>query len=249
MTDKKPASDTPASDSPIPNVRRISQPRLKKIPAKVDPAPPVVIAAPESGPDARPSVPHGMDIPPAAPASAQDARAASSPGTTSRPAATEFTPEANSAASEAPETASSEWPEPDATTSGGSAVPDNKRKRRRRKGKGQGPQAHANPVASDDSPPRDDAAESLATATVTPAAPRPSLAPQSQPQAPPRQPAARTKVDPETLARKAWKIYLAEVSEEGVALIGDQDARELARRCFRLAEIFIEEQARRVPTA
>jgi len=42
----------------------------------------------------------------------------------------------------------------------------------------------------------------------------------------------------------AWKIYLAEVSEEGIALINDSDAREIARRCFRLAAIFLDEQAR-----
>ncbi len=53
------------------------------------------------------------------------------------------------------------------------------------------------------------------------------------------------KLDAEQLAKFAWKIYLAEVSEEGVALVGDNDARELSRRCFRLAEIFLEEQARR----
>lgn len=47
------------------------------------------------------------------------------------------------------------------------------------------------------------------------------------------------------LSKLAWKIYLAEVSEEGVALIGDNDAKELSRRCFRLAEIFMEEQTRR----
>ena len=51
--------------------------------------------------------------------------------------------------------------------------------------------------------------------------------------------------DPEALSKLAWKIYLSEVSEEGVALIGDNDAKELSRRCFRLAEIFLEEQARR----
>lgn len=50
--------------------------------------------------------------------------------------------------------------------------------------------------------------------------------------------------DGDALAKKAWKIYLAEVSEEGVVLIGDQDARELSKRCFRLAEIFMDEQAR-----
>ena len=56
---------------------------------------------------------------------------------------------------------------------------------------------------------------------------------------------ARSNVDPEKAAKKAWKIYLAEVSEEGVALIGDNDARDLARRCFRLAELFLEEEERR----
>jgi hypothetical protein len=56
---------------------------------------------------------------------------------------------------------------------------------------------------------------------------------------------SRPRVDADQLAKFAWKIYLAEVSEEGVALIGDSDARELSRRCFKLAEIFLEEQARR----
>ena len=48
------------------------------------------------------------------------------------------------------------------------------------------------------------------------------------------------------LAKRAWKIFLAEVSEEGVSLISDQDARELSKRCFRLAEIFLDEQGRRL---
>ena len=98
-------------------------------------------------------------------------------------------------------------------------------------------------MTTEEPPQRDEAAEPApAVATSSVAAPKPVPAPP-----PPRQTVSRVKVDPETLARKAWKIFLAEVSEEGVALIGDQDARELARRCFRLAEIFIEEQARRVP--
>lgn len=58
-------------------------------------------------------------------------------------------------------------------------------------------------------------------------------------------PPAASKVDRGIAAAHAWQIYLAEVSEEGVALIGDQDAKELARRCFRLAEVFLEESARR----
>ena len=61
----------------------------------------------------------------------------------------------------------------------------------------------------------------------------------------PRKGRARVNVDPEKVANKAWKIYLAEVSEEGVALIADNDARELSRRCFRLAEIFLEEEQRK----
>jgi hypothetical protein len=46
------------------------------------------------------------------------------------------------------------------------------------------------------------------------------------------------------LCKKAWDIYLAEVSEEGVELFPDNDARELARRSFRLAEIFMQEEMR-----
>jgi hypothetical protein len=57
--------------------------------------------------------------------------------------------------------------------------------------------------------------------------------------------APRPKLDYDEVARKAWKIFLAEVSEEGLALIGDNDARELSRRSFRLAEVFVEEAARR----
>ena len=54
----------------------------------------------------------------------------------------------------------------------------------------------------------------------------------------------RPKLDPELVAKKAWKVFLAEVSEEGLALISDQDARELSKRSFRLAEVFLEEAAR-----
>jgi hypothetical protein len=56
---------------------------------------------------------------------------------------------------------------------------------------------------------------------------------------------SRVKIDTELLAKFAWKIFLAEVSEEGVALVTDSDAKEITRRCFRLAEIFLEEQSRR----
>ncbi|GAA5483748.1 hypothetical protein [Haloferula sargassicola] len=57
-------------------------------------------------------------------------------------------------------------------------------------------------------------------------------------------PVQRPHLDHDLVAKKAWRIFLAEVSEEGLALIGDNDARELSRRSFRLAELFLEEAAR-----
>lgn len=98
-----------------------------------------------------------------------------------------------------------------------------KRKRRRKKGKGAASQNAAQVALADSSP------ESVEEVTAVPR--------------PPKQ--VRPKLDPESVAKLAWKIYLAEVSEEGVALISDSDAKELTHRCFRLAEIFMEEQARR----
>ena len=108
-----------------------------------------------------------------------------------------------------------------------------KRKRRRKKGKGGGAQNTAQLSEPEAVP--ETAREAAADVTPSPAVtPRPAAAPQPRP-----------KLDPESVAKLAWKIYLAEVSEEGVALIGDNDAKELSRRCFRLAEIFVEEQTRR----
>ena len=137
---------------------------------------------------------------------------------------------------EAPAPAVGEWPEPEAESAGGPLAPGEgaKRKRRRRKGKGQGNQNVGSPLA-------EDADQSLNSQESIPR-PQPTQQPPQQPQAQPQQ---RSKVDPELLTKMAWKIYLAEVSEEGVALIGDNDAKDLSRRCFRLAEIFIEEQSRR----
>ncbi len=122
-----------------------------------------------------------------------------------------------------------DWPEPDAPSSGPTGPQEtSKRKRRRKKGKGNQAQ---NPVPEADAP----TAESE---------PSPQARQHSQQQRPQPQ-IQRSKLDPDQLARFAWKIYLSEVSEEGVALVGDVDAKELSRRCFRLAEIFLEEQARR----
>ena len=117
-----------------------------------------------------------------------------------------------------------DWPEPETISAESAASPANpKRKRRRKKGKGGGQGNGSTATADETASPGPEAAE-----TQRPAA-----------QAP------RPKHDSEALAKLACKIYLAEVSEEGVALIGDNDARELSRRCFRLAEIFLDEQARR----
>lgn len=117
-----------------------------------------------------------------------------------------------------------------------SGAPDSKRPNRRRRGKGK---SQAKESARE--------AEAIALSPEEPAASAPiaiserqEKPPQQRPQQPPRR-----KLDAEKVAQKAWKIYLAEVSEEGVALIGDNDARELARRCFRLAEVFLEEEDRR----
>jgi hypothetical protein len=104
----------------------------------------------------------------------------------------------------------------------------NKRKRRRKKGKGGGSQNAVQAALPETS------AETVEEISAGAVAPPPQPVRQSRP-----------KLDSEGVAKLAWKIFLAEVSEEGVALIGDNDAKELSRRCFRLAEIFMEEQARR----
>ncbi len=139
--------------------------------------------------------------------------------------------------SEAP-SITSDWPEPEAASTGGNhSTPEStKRKRRRRKGKGQSTApSNATPLATEDiqSIPFPEP-KSVEGAPDQRSRPNPN-----PPQAP------RLKVDLELMHQMAWKIYLAEIGEEGVALIGDGDARDLSRRCFRLAEIFIEEQSRR----
>ena len=121
---------------------------------------------------------------------------------------------------------------------------DQKRSRRRR-GKGKSGQKESEPPAAHE------AVVIEETIPLVPEAPQPrgnkeqseprDKPPENRPQ--PHKP--RRKLDPEKVAKNAWKIFLAEVSEEGVALIADNDARELARRCFRLSEIFLEEEERR----
>lgn len=54
----------------------------------------------------------------------------------------------------------------------------------------------------------------------------------------------RARLPLDDLCSKAWDIFLAEVGEEGVELFPDNEARELSRRSFRLAEIFLQEELR-----
>jgi hypothetical protein len=129
---------------------------------------------------------------------------------------------------------SSDWPEPEAASSGAGSTPENpKRKRRRKKGKGGGNNPQNAAPGNEIEPISTANGEAQESSPAQPQQPRP------------QHHAPRPKLDPELLAKFAWKIYLAEVSEEGVALIGDNEAKELTRRCFRLAEIFMEEQSRR----
>lgn len=213
---------TPAESAP--RSRRISNPRPKKKAAKSAPvkskeAPPV---DPEPEEQAVPEV----EVSAPAPEPAPEVETESATGDTTD------TDDANG-------TNDADWPEPEAESSGGLASPQEsgKRKRRRRKGKGQGGQQNQG-NAEESLSEKPESRSSEPTADVRP---RPVQAPQNPPHPQPNRP----RVDPEQVVKMAWKIYLAEVSEEGVALIGDQDAKDLSRRCFRLAEIFIEEQSRR----
>ncbi len=52
-------------------------------------------------------------------------------------------------------------------------------------------------------------------------------------------------LDVKKVCMRAWTIFLADVSEEGLALMDDQTSREAARRAFRCAEFFMMEEARR----
>lgn len=111
-----------------------------------------------------------------------------------------------------------------------------KRKRRRRKPKKAGEEITAE---ADEEQPEN--AENQAGQESTRAA---HPQPQAKHATPKPQP-TRPVIDRDAVAKLARKIFLAEVSEEGVALIDDHSAKDLSRRCFRLSEIFLEEQARR----
>lgn len=55
------------------------------------------------------------------------------------------------------------------------------------------------------------------------------------------------RVDADELKRRAWKIYLGEVTEEGLALMDDRTAAEAARRAYRVAELFLIEASHHLP--
>ncbi len=222
--DQSPSQEAPAEAAQAaPRVRRISNPRPKKAATKE-------VAGAE--PAAEPKEPKDAA---AAPADAPTAKTVTDAQ------------------------AAQDWPDAETVSDASRQSANDKRKRRRRKGKGGGqggpnPQGQAGvheevaPLVEPPAPKEGAPASSVpsAAAQAAPApAPRPVQAPASQPQQQPQH-APRVNVNQEQLAKRAWKIFLAEVSEEGVSLISDQDARELSKRCFRLAEIFLDEQGRKL---
>lgn len=122
---------------------------------------------------------------------------------------------------------------------------DPKRKSRRRRGKGKASKNEAEPLEGDISVTEEtiNLGESNSKESTPQRHEKQGGRKEQQKQRPSQK--QRPKLDSDKVAKNAWKIFLAEVSEEGVALIGDNDARELARRCFRLSEIFLEEEGRR----
>jgi hypothetical protein len=122
-----------------------------------------------------------------------------------------------------------DWPEPEGNGGGNAPSGDGAKRKRRRKKKSAGGNQNGAPQGESDNGQQQSAAASEG----------------SHPQQARPNPQQRPRPDTGKLAKRAWKIYLAEISEEGVALVGDNDAKELCRRCFRLAEIFLDEEGRR----
>lgn len=137
----------------------------------------------------------------------------------------------------------SPWTEPEVIEGASAGESAAKRKRkRRRKGKGAPSQNPGNSAYPDS--PAGEPDGPLQTSART--AEAPSGPPQDSSPVGTKSRAPRPSGDPSIVSKMAWKLYLGEIGEEGIALIDDPDARDLARRCFRLAEIFLDEQARRV---
>lgn len=184
---------------------------------------------------------------------AKEATGAGEPKTeaSAAPAAASAPADAPTAATVTEAQASQDWPEAETVSDAKGQTANDKRKRRRRKGKGGGQNSQGGssspangeisavvepPVPKEGAP---------ATQQASPQQSRSVQSPVSVPQ-PQHLQQPRTQINQELLAKRAWKIFLAEVSEEGVSLISDHDARELSKRCFRLAEIFLDEQGRKL---
>lgn len=59
-----------------------------------------------------------------------------------------------------------------------------------------------------------------------------------------REPKPRIEINSKDLAKKAWKIFESEVTEEGLALLDDNGLRDYARSSFNAARLFLEEEGR-----
>jgi len=56
----------------------------------------------------------------------------------------------------------------------------------------------------------------------------------------------RPTVDSDELGRKAWKVFQHEIAEEGLALIDETSARQLAEKSLVVTRAFLEERERRL---
>jgi hypothetical protein len=216
------------SPAPAKTVRRVSNPRPKKKVAKKTVAESPVEAA-------QAAEPAPVEAPAPAASAAAPVERESAPVREEAASAPEASaPREESQTAREESSGRGHWPEPE-TIQGEAGSAGGKRKRRRKK-KGGNP---GTPVEGHAPRP----AQPVAPAGDAPSRPQQSQAqpPQQQQQQQPQRPS----LDADEVAKHAWKIYLSEVSEEGLALIGDNDARDLTRRSFRLAEIFLEEKARR----
>jgi len=212
------AAETASAESPAPaKSRRVSNPRPKKTAKK---------AAAESTPESKAAEPI---------AAAAEAPVVPTPAPVREEAPVRHESPAREEREEREEGGHrTPWAEPE-TIQGETGTQGGKRKRRRKKKGGANGIAGAQHGEAQGPRPQTPSAENAPAQPQQ--APRPA---QPQPQQAPRVP-----LDLEEVSKKAWKIFLSEVSEEGLALIGDNDARDLTRRSFRLAEIFLEEKARR----
>ncbi len=54
------------------------------------------------------------------------------------------------------------------------------------------------------------------------------------------------KVNPQELSDKSWQVFLAEVSEEGLSLVGAKEAQEVARKSLEVTKIYLETRDRQL---